>query len=154
MSGSRKKVLLYRNEVIVSNFCKTPRIRLSKTARLTHEFLKKLKLKHTTLSLVFVSDPAMKRLNQKYLRHAWVTDVLAFPFAKPFLGEIIIAPRQAKINATRFGVSFKEELSRCIVHGILHLQGYSDDSKTQRKRMRKAEDVLLKPLASQIRTIV
>ncbi|MBI4394742.1 MAG: rRNA maturation RNase YbeY [Candidatus Omnitrophica bacterium] len=127
---------------------------MSKTARLTHEFLKKLKLKHTTLSLVFVSDPAMKRLNQKYLRHAWVTDVLAFPFAKPFLGEIIIAPRQAKINATRFGVSFKEELSRCIVHGILHLQGYSDDSKTQRKRMRKAEDVLLKPLASQIRTIV
>ena len=168
MSGSRRKFfssVQYGNEVVLVNRGAVLPIRLKETSQLTHLILKKLKLVKKSLSLVFVSNSIIKRLNQLHLDHAWVTDVLAFPFAesiggkhsesgRSFLGEVIIASRQAQTNARRFGVSLSEELARYIAHGILHLQGYSDHSTRAQKRMRQAENKLLKPLAAQIKKIV
>src|SRR3989338_10038422 len=165
MSGSRRKFfssVQYGNEVVLVNRGAVLPIRLKETSQLTHLILKKLKLVKKSLSLVFVSDSIIKRLNQLHLRHAWVTDVLAFPFAesvggknvgsgRSFLGEVIIAPSRAQANAKRFSVSFSEELARYIAHGILHLRGYLDHSKQAQKRMRQAEDQLLRLLASQIK---
>ncbi|MBI4372493.1 MAG: rRNA maturation RNase YbeY [Candidatus Omnitrophica bacterium] len=154
----------YRNEVIVARFSARSPIRLKAVSRLAHFILKKLKFQNTVLSVIFVSDVAIKRLNRRYLKHSRVTDVLAFPFnpsssknlrnARSFLGEVVIAPRQAKVNAKRFAVSFEDELARYIAHGILHLNGLKDDSKAAQKMMRYSEDRLLKRFDTQIREII
>ncbi len=122
--------------------------------RFAEKVLKDLKFRNTILSLVFVSDSTMKRLNQKHLHHSYTTDVLAFPFSsfehtskRPrFLGEVIVSPERARVQAKIFKAAFREELLRYVCHGILHLAGYSDKSKRRQKRMRLEEDKLLQNL--------
>lgn len=100
------------------------------------------------LSLVFVSDSEIHRLNKKYLNHDWKTDVLAFPFPMAgnkhsFLGEVIISVDRARIQAKRYRVTFQEELMRYVCHGILHLLGHRDKTLQQKNKMRLLENRLL-----------
>ena len=163
MASSRTEK--YGNIVVVTNFRSGFKIHLKKLGSFTHTVLKNLKFKQIVLSLIFVSDSAIKRLNQKYLNHSWVTDVLAFPFSgtigeklalknRSFLGEIIISPKRAKVYAKRFHIPFQEELVRYVCHGILHLQGYSDHSHHAKIKMRRTEDKLLKLSAAKDKGIV
>lgn len=109
-----------------------------------HAVLKKLRYCNTTVGVVFVSDAKIKRLNQRHLRHSYATDVLAFQGQGDYLGEVIISPQRARIQAKRFGASFEEELMRYVCHGILHLSGYADKTRREMNQMRKMEDQLLK----------
>jgi probable rRNA maturation factor len=155
---------MVRNRVIVSNHITKFRIRIKRVANLARAVLKQLKYRNTLLSVVFVSDPAMRRLNQKFLRHDWTTDVLAFPFAKGsrqgsegrnfFVGEILISPTRAKVAAKRAGVSVADELGRYVCHGILHLSGYRDKTRLEQGRMRRAEDRLLKRFKKHVKRVI
>ena len=49
-----------------------------------------------------------------------------------------------KENASKFDTTFKSEIARVMIHGILHLIGYDDKSKTEKKRMREMENKFLK----------
>lgn len=94
----------------------------------------------------------MTELNETFLRHRGVTDVITFNYAErpdggPLQGEIFVCIDEAHVQATRFGTSWQEELVRYILHGILHLQGYDDRRKTDRLRMKRRENQLLKHLA-------
>ena len=140
-------------------------LRLRQIERLTGAVLRRLNLRNTLVSVVFVSDAKMKRLNQKYLNHPWTTDVLAFPFsngalgrtragAVRFLGEIIICPKQAELYAKEQGFPTAEELFRYLCHGILHLIGYSDRSGAAKKKMRRMEDRLIKQFTSKLKRII
>jgi len=155
----------YGNIVVATNFRSGLKIHLKKLSSFTHTVLKNLTFRRTALSLVFVSDSVIKRLNRKYLNHSWVTDVLAFPFLNiigekfalknhSFLGEVVVSPKRAEVYAKRFRVPFQEELARYVCHGILHLQGYSDHSQRAKIRMRRAEDKLLKLFVSKNKRIV
>ncbi len=155
----------YGNVVVITNSHSGFRIHLKRLSTLTHTILKNLRLRRTSLSLVFVSDFIIKRLNQRYLNHSWATDVLAFPFSdsisKPFatekrsfLGEVIISPKRAKVYAQQFNIPFEEEFLRYICHGTLHLRGYSDHSRKEKLAMRKAEGRLLKPLTHRLKGIL
>ncbi len=149
----------YSDVVVITNSHSGFKIRLKKLSILVHAILKQLRLKRTSLSLVFVSDHVIKRLNRRYLNHFRVTDVLAFSFStssaekQPFLGEVIISPMRAKVYAKQFKIPFEEELMRYVCHGILHLRGYLDHSVREKWVMRKAEDKLLKPLAHKLKGI-
>ena len=93
----------------------------------------------------------MTGLNETFLRHRGVTDVITFNYAErpdgaPLQGEIFVCLDEARVQATRFGTSWQEELVRYIVHGILHLQGYDDRRKIDRLRMKRRENQLLKQL--------
>jgi len=92
--------------------------------------LKLLKIKLPEISLVFTSDSRMKSLNRKYRGKNRVTDVLAFDYGLPFggQGEIIICLPQAKRQAKKFNHPLKKELAILLIHGILHLAGYSDET--------------------------
>ena len=80
----------------------------------------------------------MKELNKKYRRKNRETDVLSFPGEKE--GEVIICPSVVKKNAKNFGSSFKSELVRILIHGILHLLGYDHEkSKKEAIKMEKKQ---------------
>jgi len=71
-----------------------------------------------------------------------------------FLGEVIISPKRALLQAPLYQASFQEELARYICHGILHLAGFKDKTKPQKNEMRKKEDEILSLSKSYINRIV
>lgn len=94
-----------------------------------------LKLKKPKeISLVFVCDTRIKNLNKKYRKKDKITDVLAFDY-----GEIFICSSQAKKQAKKLGHSLKKELSILLIHGILHLAGYKDQTEKNRSKMLKKQ---------------
>lgn len=148
MSSNRRAAQLF-----ISNF--DPRLRLSaaKLEKLIAAVFQHLKIPHVSLSLIFVTDGRIKKLNRQYLNHSWATDVLAFPFenasqtgkhANLFLGEIIISPKRALVQSGKYQVTFENELARYVVHGILHLRGYRDKTARDFSRMHREEDKILK----------
>jgi len=123
--------------------------------------LSHLKYNQTLLNLIFTSDSKMKRINKRFLNHNWNTDVLAFPFSEAgpspkirFLGEVIVSPKRAKVQAPLYGSEFRSELARYICHGILHLAGFKDKSKKEKARMRKEEDKILDKAQTHIKRIL
>ena len=103
-----------------------------------------LQLRSFALGVHLVGDAEISRLNAAHLRHAGVTDVLAFDYSAdtPQLdlhGEIFVCVPEAIRQAARFRVLWPDELLRYIVHGILHLRGYRDRTLAQRQRMKTAE---------------
>lgn len=65
-------------------------------------------------------------------------------FSYDHSGDIIICPQKIKENASQFGVSFKKELTRVLVHGILHLLGYEHEmAERKAKKMEKRQEYYL-----------
>ena len=92
------------------------------------------------VNLVLVNDKEIRKLNRKFRKKDKATDVLAFPMKEEgILGDIAISVETAKRNAKRFGLSYREEIKRLAVHGVLHLLGYKHG-----KEMRRAEKVYQK----------
>jgi probable rRNA maturation factor len=89
------------------------------------------------LSITFVDDAKMKKMNKKYANKDRTTDVLAFHFDIPeIMGDIYISIPQA--HRQKVG-SLLSELKLLTVHGILHLAGYNDTNEKQKKKMREKE---------------
>jgi len=89
-----------------------------------------------------VGQARIKKLNKQYRQKNRPTDVLAFAYNG--LGEIVICLEQVKRNAQKFNTSFKDELKRVLIHGILHLLGYDhEQSVKQAQQMRKKEEIYL-----------
>jgi len=120
------------------------------------DILKNEKKQKFDLSIALVSPAEITKLNKYYLKKATPTDVLAFPqnlaSQKPILpdtlnalGEIVICPQQVKNNSKDFHRSFEEQLSRTLIHGILHLLGYNHEgSKKKAAQMDGKESYYLK----------
>jgi len=95
------------------------------------------------LSIVLVGQGKIKELNKKYRKENSITDVLSFPYDDS--GEIVICPEEVKNNAKKYNSTYKEELTRVLIHGILHLLGYNHEkSEKETKKMRKKEEYYLK----------
>lgn len=97
------------------------------------------------ISFVFCDDPYLLALNQEFLNHDTLTDIITFDnsLGKQLHGEIYISTERVRENAEIFAVPFLEELSRVLVHGILHLCGYKDKTEDQEKEMRGKENYYL-----------
>ena len=103
----------------------------------------------TELSVVIGDDEWIQDLNRDYLRRDAPTDVIAFPQDMAstdrilLLGDVAISAETAARQAERLGHSFEEELSILLVHGILHLTGWSDETPAKRRRMmQRTRDLL------------
>ena len=97
------------------------------------------------LSYVFCSDSYLKRINQKYLRHSTLTDIISFPLTESSLieGEIYISIPRVRDNARKFNEPFERELRRVMAHGILHFIGYPDKKASDKAVMRRKEEACL-----------
>ncbi len=113
------------------------------------------------VTVCFVSDPEIARLNRVFRKKRGPTDVLSFPaadrgrpvatgkrassrIADGYLGDIAISPAAARRNAARFGRPLLAELRILILHGVLHLFGY--DHETDRGQMDRVERKLRRRL--------
>ncbi len=99
------------------------------------------------VSVIFLRDEEMLPINRQFLNHDYPTDVIAFNLEEspdePLDGEIYVGFEQARRQAREFGVSFRQELRRLVVHGMLHLLGWEDDTPAKKKKMAEREDDFL-----------
>jgi len=97
----------------------------------------------TDLSIALVGQGRIRELNRRYGGKNRPTDVLAFSNRNMGLGEIIICLKEVKKNAKKYGFTFKKELTRILIHGLLHLLDYSHEKKVEIKKMEKKENYYL-----------
>ena len=97
------------------------------------------------LNYIFCSDKYLLGINQQFLNHDTLTDIITFGLDDPHQvsGEIYISIPRVRENAKTQNVPFHDELDRVIIHGVLHLLGYSDKSPRKKALMRKKEDACL-----------
>ena len=98
------------------------------------------------IGVIICSDDYLLDLNNQYLDHNYYTDIITFDYTEKdvICGDLFISYDRVKENAKQEGVLIQHELRRVIVHGVLHLLGLNDKTKTEAKTMRAAEDVALK----------
>lgn len=97
------------------------------------------------ISVAFLDDEEMRRINRQYLGHDFVTDVITFPMSESGLeGEILIGGPHAVREARLHGHTPTEEAGLYLVHGMLHLGGYDDRSVKDRKVMHARQEAMLK----------
>jgi probable rRNA maturation factor len=129
------------------------RVRIQKAglARFEARLRRELDLGGSELTVCFVDDREIARLNKKFRGKAKPTDVLSFPAdgndgsrfpsaqRGDYLGDIAISPETARRNAERYGRALDGELRVLILHGVLHLLGHdheTDNGQMERKEIR------------------
>ena len=97
------------------------------------------------LNFIFCSDEYLHKINLEYLQHDDYTDVITFPYSDQKVeGDVFISLERVRENSKNFEVTFENELHRVMIHGILHLLGYSDKTETDKEQMRRKEDSYLR----------
>lgn len=98
------------------------------------------------LNYIFCSDVYLLDINQKYLGHDTLTDIVTFDNSeepKMIEGDIFISIERVRENALKFDTA-ASELKRVMIHGLLHLAGYKDKDKAQKELMTIKENEHLK----------
>jgi len=144
----------------VSIYVSAPNVRVALAAArvesIARDTLASERVRDAMLSITFLSDRAIARLNAKHLGHRGATDVISFGFraarkGSPVIGDIYIAPAVARAHAIDRGVPVREELARLVVHGVLHVLGYEHpeaDTRTKSPMWKRQERVLARALKS------
>jgi probable rRNA maturation factor len=146
--------------VYVKNTTRKHRIALRRITRSAGRLLAAAGRPDATLSLSFVGDAAMRRLNREHRGKDRSTDVLSFPMFAPFavpkrsrpggpevmLGDVIVSVDAAKRQADAYDATLEAEIERLLVHGILHLLGHDHEVAAERARMSRAEKRLAKAI--------
>ena len=108
------------------------------------------------LSLVLIGNSEMRKLNAKYRRKDYPTDVLSFPMedggtpATRLLGDVIISVEKAREQAKQRGRTPDQELATLLIHGIVHLLGYDHERSAKDARaMKRLEDKIYRQLCEQ-----
>jgi rRNA maturation RNase YbeY len=94
------------------------------------------------INYIFCDDKYLLELNQKYLNHDTLTDIISFDYSlgNNLHGDVFISIERVRENALDFGVDFDDELKRVMIHGILHYCGYKDKSENDELIMRRKEE--------------
>ena len=123
-----------------------------KTKEIVFYILKFLK-KKGDVSIHFIGDTKMKKINNLYRGKKNTTDVLSFAnldkifFEKDDeLGDIFLSIPQIKRQAKKYKVSQKQEFNRMITHGLLHLLAYNHEDKKEAKKMFELQEKILKKI--------
>jgi rRNA maturation RNase YbeY len=121
--------------------------------KLVHKIIGQLKneLDFKILSLIvnFVSSETILEINKKYLTHNYTTDIITFNYSNNNIlleGEVFISVSDVFENSEKYKCSFQNEILRVIIHGVLHLLGYNDIERSDKIKMKKLENNLVKHL--------
>jgi probable rRNA maturation factor len=98
--------------------------------------------KEGDINYIFCDDEYLLQINQQYLNHDTLTDIISFDYSvgNELHGDIFISTERVQENAQDFKVTFEEELKRVLVHGVLHYCGYKDKSEKDEQIMRSKEN--------------
>lgn len=97
------------------------------------------------LNYVFCTDEYLLKINQDYLQHDTLTDIVTFDNserANLIEGDIFISHERVLENGAKLNTA-DSELQRVMVHGLLHLCGYKDKAKADKSLMTEKEDYYL-----------
>lgn len=129
--------------VYVLNRQRAVRLNSQRWSRFALRVLQELGVSHRDVSLVFVGDAAMRRLNRQFRGKDRPTDVLAFPcdplggIDLGYLGDVVVSVETARRQAAQHRIRLERELKNLIIHGLAHLCGY--DHETDTGEMRRLE---------------
>jgi len=99
----------------------------------------------SNLEINFISSEDIQLINKTYLNHHYTTDIITFNYSdvvKKIDGEIFISIEDALTNSKMFKVTLSDELVRLVIHGVLHLLGYNDQTISDKKIMKRLENKL------------
>jgi probable rRNA maturation factor len=101
-----------------------------------------------TINILFCDDKTILEYNKKYLKHNYETDIITFRYNEEEFVEsdIIISLESVRKNSVTFKSTYLNELFRVVIHGLLHLSGMEDLTKSQKISMRKKENFYLKSI--------
>ena len=126
---------------------KTFKITKKKKIRfLVKEICKKEGVRLSFINYIFCTDKYLLEINQKHLNHDYLTDIITFDFSErtnTAEGDLYISVERVEENAKQYNVFFISELIRVVIHGLLHLIGYKDESEKEKKRIRSLENKYL-----------
>ena len=90
----------------------------------------------------------MLEKNKTYLNHNTLTDIITFDYSEKdeISGDLFISIERVRENAKIYNVTFELELSRVLIHGILHLIGFGDKTDEEIKTMRQKENFYLEKI--------
>ena len=133
------------NEINIFNECKDVDFHKDHIIQLINLSLKATKYNQVKINLIFCDNDKLNSFKRKYFDDDVLTDIVTFPIKNDndLEAEIYISIEMAKSNAYEFNVSLNNELSRLIIHGVLHLIGFNDNTKDAKKIMfSKQEDII------------
>jgi probable rRNA maturation factor len=123
-------------------------------ARIARAALTAEHVRNALVSVTFLSNVAMRALNGRHLGRDRETDVIAFAFRSigrtgPIIGDVYIAPEVGRDSALERGITVREELTRLIVHGTLHVLGHEHPETGDRTKspMWRKQERLVRRLA-------
>lgn len=98
------------------------------------------------ISIIFTSDEYLLSLNRNFLKKDYLTDIITFNYndGRIISGDLFISIDRVKDNSISYKQKFNFELDRVILHGILHLIGYNDNTDEEIDEMRSKESFYLK----------
>lgn len=140
--------------VAILNLQRGVRIQRERLRRLAEAALRSLGRAGAEVHLTFVNDALIRQLNGQYRGAPHATDVLAFPLETPglhgLLGEVIVSAQSARRQARRLGVPVRLELELLVVHGLLHLAGYDDETALEARLMHERARGILQKASGRI----
>ncbi|GMU84803.1 MAG: hypothetical protein AMXMBFR48_00450 [Ignavibacteriales bacterium] len=102
------------------------------------------------LTFSLVDDNTIYEINREYLKHDYPTDIITFNYSEKnqiFIdGEVLISYETALLNAKKYDVTLENEITRLIIHGVLHLLGFDDTTPSKKRVMKNKENALLKQI--------
>jgi rRNA maturation RNase YbeY len=133
--------------IFYSEDVKKPRLKFTQIKEWIRNTIKLYGKKEGNISYIFCSDEYILEINKKYLEHEYFTDIITFDYCEndTINGDIYISLERVEENAIMYGTQ-DDEIYRVIIHGILHLCGFEDNTPEEIEEMRKMEDEALKKL--------
>ena len=109
-----------------------------------------------SVSVFLTDDKEIRKINRRFLKHDYATDVISFWFEagqltgkeSDHLGDLVVSLETAKRVAKEMGILFREELARYLIHGTLHLLGYDDKRPGDKKVMHRRQEKILDQLCT------
>lgn len=136
-------------KIDIANLQKLKKIDILKIRNYARDILKEAGFPSKKMSVLLCDNAAIKDLNKRFFNKSSATDVISFPLEdhldEGYLGEIVISVEEAVILSEEYGNHWEKELVLYLIHGILHLLGYDDQTMLERENMeKKQEDILSK----------
>ena len=143
--------------VVINNRQRVKRINPRLLKEIVAGLFAELKIEEAEIGINLVGAREMALVNETFLQHEGSTDVITFDhnelkskrlartLAPPKIhGELFICIDDAMVQAKEFGTSWQSEITRYIIHGVLHLLGYDDLKPHLRREMKRRENRLMR----------
>ena len=107
-----------------------------------------------TVELVYVDEDEIIEINSEYLQRGYITDIISFRYDEnnkdAIEGTLYCCAPRIREQSIEFNTPPAEEFYRIYIHGLLHLAGYNDQTKSDKESMTNLENIFLKAIKSSL----